>query len=60
MLPIPEYWQAVARAIDAEDAKASIFIKHNASIGAVSFGQVRYQSFGPAGTSRPVAMWINC
>jgi hypothetical protein len=35
MLPIiPEYWQAVARAIDAENAKASIFIKHNASIGA--------------------------
>lgn len=34
MLPIPEYWQAVAQAIDAEDAKASIFIKHNASIGA--------------------------
>jgi hypothetical protein len=34
MLPIPEYWQAVAKAIDAEDAKASIFVKHNASIGA--------------------------
>ena len=26
----------------------------------VSFGQERYQSFGPAGTSRPVAMRINC
>lgn len=34
MLPILEYWQAVAKAIDAEDAKASIFVKHNASIGA--------------------------
>jgi hypothetical protein len=33
VLPIPEYWQAVARAIDAEDAKASIFIRHNASVG---------------------------
>ena len=33
MLPIPEYWQAVAKAIDTEDEKASIFIKHNASLG---------------------------
>jgi hypothetical protein len=34
MVPIPEYWQAVARAINAEDAKASIFIQHNQSRGA--------------------------
>jgi hypothetical protein len=33
MLPIPEYWQAVAHGIDAEDRKASLFIKHSASVG---------------------------
>jgi hypothetical protein len=34
MLLIPEYWNAVARAIDAENQKASIFIKHAGSLGA--------------------------
>jgi hypothetical protein len=28
-----EYWRAVAQAIDAEDAKATLFIKHKPSIG---------------------------
>lgn len=30
----PEYWQAVAQGIDAEDQKAGLVIKHNQSIGA--------------------------
>lgn len=33
MIPSPEYWNAVAQSIDAEDAKASLFIHHKASIG---------------------------
>jgi len=33
-MEISDYWQAVARAIDAEDTKAQFFIHHNASIGA--------------------------
>lgn len=34
MIPLPEYWQAVAQGIDAEERKASLFIKHNVSVGA--------------------------
>lgn len=34
MIKIPEYWQAIARGIDAEEQKASILIRHNASVGA--------------------------
>ena len=33
MLQIPEYWKAVARSIDAEEQKASIFIHHKHSLG---------------------------
>lgn len=33
MILIPEYWRAVARGIDAEDEKASIFIRHRPSLG---------------------------
>src|SRR5690349_15882290 len=33
MIPLPEYWQAVAKGIDAEDEKASLFIKHNLTVG---------------------------
>jgi hypothetical protein len=33
MILIPEYWHAVARGIDAENDKATIFIHHNASLG---------------------------
>lgn len=33
MLDVPEYWQAVAGGIDAEETKASLFIKHAPSIG---------------------------
>ena len=33
MLPLREYWQAIANAIDAEEKKASIFIRHRPSIG---------------------------
>jgi hypothetical protein len=34
MISSPEYWQAVAQGIDAEETKATLFIKHNASVGA--------------------------
>jgi hypothetical protein len=34
MLPISEYWRAVARGIDAEETKARFFIHHNDGIGA--------------------------
>jgi len=33
MLDLPEYWQAIAQGIDAEDKKASIFIHHKHSLG---------------------------
>jgi len=33
VIPIPEYWEAVARSIDAENQKANIFITHNDSLG---------------------------
>src|SRR4051794_18514958 len=33
MLNTPEYCQAVARGIDAEEAKARLFIHHNDSLG---------------------------
>src|SRR5262245_56283404 len=29
----PRYWQAVAKSIDAEDQKASLFIKRNLAVG---------------------------
>jgi hypothetical protein len=33
-IPVPAYWQAVAQSIDAQDAMATLFITHRASIGA--------------------------
>jgi hypothetical protein len=32
-IPDPTYWQAVANGINAENQKATIFLKHNPSIG---------------------------
>jgi hypothetical protein len=34
MLHTPEYWRALAKGIDAEEAKASIFLHHKHSVGA--------------------------
>jgi hypothetical protein len=34
MIPVPEYWQAVALGIEAEDRKATLFIRQNDSLGA--------------------------
>jgi hypothetical protein len=33
MIPFPDYWQAVAHGIDAEERKASLLIKHSGSVG---------------------------
>src|SRR4051812_34714922 len=33
MIPAPAYWQAVAKGIDAEDQKASLFVRHPARPG---------------------------
>jgi hypothetical protein len=33
MIPIPEYWRAVAEAINAEDEKLSLFVNHPTGLG---------------------------
>lgn len=33
MIPIPEYWRAVAKAINAEDEKLSLFVNHASGLG---------------------------
>src|SRR5712692_3889623 len=33
MIPDAEYWQAVAKAIDAEDEKLSLFVRHSGGLG---------------------------
>ncbi len=33
MIPVPEYWQAVAKAINAEDEKLRLFVNHPTGLG---------------------------